>query len=173
MASLLIALLTVAMPMVQDQPTQVGAWQGSITTPGGGLTVIVRLERKADGAWSGSIDIPQQGLKAVPLEKIEVKGAAATFVIAGIPGTPTFAGDLSADRQSIAGTFSQGGANLPFTLTRVTAAQLAAASVPVSRRASHVSKREGGTYLRWHTHAAHICHRIARGRAHHRIRRAG
>ena len=92
--------------------------------------MIVRIERKADGAWGGSIDIPDQGLKGLALEKVDIKGMAATFSIAGIAGTPTFAGDLSADQQSIAGTFSQGGASFPFKLTRQTAAQ---ASAPPTR----------------------------------------
>jgi len=133
MVSLLAVLLTLTMPVFQDQPGQAGVWQGAISTPAGALTIVVRLDRKVDGAWTGSIDIPQQSLKAVPLEKIDIKGSSSAFTIAGIAGTPSFAGDLSADRQTIAGTFSQAGATLPFKLTRMTAEQVAAAATRPKR----------------------------------------
>jgi uncharacterized protein len=113
----------------QEPPGQVGVWQGSITTPGMALAVIVTLDRKADGVWSGSIDIPVQGLKGLALQKIDVKGTAVSFLIANVPGDPVFEGDLSSDRQSIVGTFSQGGGSYPFKLTRQTAEQAAAAAV--------------------------------------------
>src|SRR6185436_4144365 len=131
--SMSVAALAVALSGVpaisQEAPGQVGTWQGSISTPGIALAVIVRLDRKADGAWNGAIDIPAQGAKGLPLEKIEVKGTAVAFVIAGVPGNPLFEGDLSGDRQSIVGTFSQGGGSYPFKLTRQTAEQAAAAAV--------------------------------------------
>src|SRR5262245_32433023 len=110
MHAILLALLTLAGSLVQDPPGQVGVWQGSINTPGAALAVVVRLDRKADVAWSGSIDIPLQGLKGLPLATIEAKGAAISFAIANVPGNPVFEGDLSSDRQSIVGTFSQNGA---------------------------------------------------------------
>jgi uncharacterized protein len=133
MRSFLLALLVVAAAVVQDPAGQIGVWQGSISTPGVALAVVVRLDRKADGAWSGSIDIPAQGAKGLPLEKIEVKGTAVAFAIAGVPGNPLFEGDLSGDRQSIVGTFSQGGGSYPFKLTRQTAEQAAAAAVRPKR----------------------------------------
>ena len=45
----------------------------------------------------------------------------------GVPGQPTFDGELAADGEAIAGTFRQSGQSLPFALRRTTAA---AASAP-------------------------------------------
>src|SRR5262249_22842557 len=133
MRAILLALLAIAASRIQEPPGQVGAWQGSISTPGVALSVVVRLDRKADGAWSGSIDIPLQGLKGLPLEKIEVKGTDTSFAIANVPGNPLFQGDLSSDRQTIVGTFSQNGGSYPFKLTRQTAEQAAAAAARPKR----------------------------------------
>ena len=84
-------------------PTIAGTWEGRIETPPP-LEVVVRFDLAADVAF-GTIDIPAQGAFLIPLEAIEVDGDAVRLVIAGVPGEPTFAGTLDAER--LAGTFSQ------------------------------------------------------------------
>jgi len=93
----------------------VGRWKGSIGTPGSPLTVVVTFRRGGD-APRGTIDIPQQGATGLKLTNVAVAGSEVTFVIDGIPGSPTFRGTLDGDR--IAGSFAQGGASFPFELTR-------------------------------------------------------
>ncbi|TVR96497.1 MAG: class A beta-lactamase-related serine hydrolase, partial [Trueperaceae bacterium] len=91
-----------------------GTWAGQIETPPP-LEVVVRLDLE-DGAASGSIDIPAQGAFGLPLEGIAFEGDDVRFVIAGLPGAPTFEGTLAVG--TIIGTFTQGDASFPFELER-------------------------------------------------------
>jgi pimeloyl-ACP methyl ester carboxylesterase len=97
-----------------------GHWEGEINLPqdAGQIQVMIDLVREG-GVWTGSIDIPMQGAKALPLEEVTVQEDKVHFKIKGIPGVPTFDGTLAAaPTQSIRGTFTQGGASLPFRLGR-------------------------------------------------------
>lgn len=104
-----------------------GEWRGAIELPGQKLEVTVVLEQRADG-WHGDVDIPAQEAKDLPLAPIAVDGTAVTFTIAGIPGDPTFAGELSAAGDRLSGRFTQGGRTFPFVLLRPEAAAAAAAA---------------------------------------------
>jgi CubicO group peptidase (beta-lactamase class C family) len=95
-----------------------GHWEGAIDIPGSKLDVDVDLVKQADGAWKGDISIPAQGAKDLPLVGIKVEGTDVAFAISGIPGDPTFKGQVSADGAKITGKFSQGGQSFPFTLAR-------------------------------------------------------
>jgi CubicO group peptidase (beta-lactamase class C family) len=95
-----------------------GHWEGTIALPGSKLDMNVDLSKKADGTWAGDISIPAQGAKDLALAGIEIQGARVSFAIAGVPGDPTFKGELSPDGSKIAGSFSQGGGTFPFELVR-------------------------------------------------------
>jgi hypothetical protein len=95
-----------------------GHWQGSIAAPGQDLAIEVDLAQNPKGEWTGSIDIPPQGLKGFPLSGVAVKGNSVTFAMKGVPGDPKFDGKLSTDGKGISGAFTQGEANLTFSLTR-------------------------------------------------------
>lgn len=99
----------------QATPPAGGHWEGAIQVPGHDLLVKIDLA-SAGGAWKGTIDIPEQGAKALPLEKVAVEGDHVQFAIAGVPGNPAFDGKLADGK--IAGTFTQGGASIPFHLGR-------------------------------------------------------
>ena len=103
-----------------------GHWEGAIKLPGTELGVLVDLALGKDGAWTGDIDIPLQGAKDLALADVTVDGDQVGFAIAGVPGAPTFQGTIAADGQSIAGQFTQAGANFPFTLARKGEAAVAA-----------------------------------------------
>ena len=92
-----------------------GYWQGSIQVPGARLGGKIDLAL-ADGTWQGTIDIPMQGAEGLPLEGIHIQGPEVRFRIAGIPGSPTFEGQVEGSR--LEGTFHQGGASFPFLLKR-------------------------------------------------------
>ena len=94
-----------------------GHWSGAVEVPGTPLAVEVELARSG-GAWTGTISIPAQGAKDLRLEKIVLAGDRIEFVIADIPGDPTFLGQLAPDAAAMAGDFRQGGATLHFSLRR-------------------------------------------------------
>ena len=110
-------LMLLTNPLSAADPSISGPWHGEIELPSqmGKLQVMIEL-RQEDGTWKGDIDIPAQGAKDLPLDGITVDGSKVKFSIAGIPGAPTFDGTL-ADGE-IRGTFSQGGASMPFRLER-------------------------------------------------------
>jgi CubicO group peptidase (beta-lactamase class C family) len=98
-----------------------GHWEGRIDVPGRPLGIQIELSRGEDGALTGHISIPAQNLRQVPLTGFERSGRQLRFAIAptpGIPGDPTFEGEVAEDGATIEGTFRQGGAALPFTLER-------------------------------------------------------
>lgn len=112
------ALIVCAAAFAQaPAPTAAGHWEGAIQVPGSELKVLVDLEAAPEG-WKGRLSIPQQGLKDLALKDVKVAGRAVSFVLPGIPGDPAFKGEVAADGSAFAGTFTQGGQQLPFSLTR-------------------------------------------------------
>jgi hypothetical protein len=103
--------------MAQENPTPAGHWEGAIVVPGGELGIDVDLMEE-DGSWTGDISIPVQQTQDFVLSDVIVDGFQVSFLMAGVPGDPTFSGILSEDGETITGTFSQGGQVLEFTLTR-------------------------------------------------------
>jgi hypothetical protein len=105
-------------PTASQAPTASGHWTGVLETPTQPLDVEVDLKPGTPPAWLGTISIPAQNLKAFPLSQIEVQGTSVSFVMANVPGTPTFKGTLAVDGQTITGDFAQGGGSLPLKLNR-------------------------------------------------------
>lgn len=121
-AMLTLLAVSLAAPLVLgaqevDSPTPAGHWEGAILVPGGELGIDVDLAQ-ADGAWQGDISIPAQATQDFVLSEVSVNGMEVSFLMAGVAGDPTFQGTLSEDGSTITGTFSQGGQNLDFKLTR-------------------------------------------------------
>jgi hypothetical protein len=110
---LLVATLAAAPAARSEGPA--GAWWGTIQGPGGRLDVHVHLALDAAG-WTGTIDIPAQGAFGLALGDIEADRSRVRFAIVGVPGDPSFDGELAGDE--IAGTFTQRGQRLPFALQR-------------------------------------------------------
>lgn len=94
-----------------------GYWEGAIDLPAGGMKILLQFNQN-QGIWSGKISIPAQNARDLPLEKIALQEETWTWAITGIPGNPTFRGSLNPVGDNIKGTFSQGGANFPFSLQR-------------------------------------------------------
>lgn len=96
-----------------------GHWEGHIEIPGQPLAVKVDLAVE-DTDWSGTIDIPAQSAEDLPLSEILVKEEGAEvrvkFSIRGVPGNPTFDGQL--ENEVISGRFTQGIAAFSFRLSR-------------------------------------------------------
>lgn len=92
-----------------------GSWQGAIGPGVIDLGINVVFGSGPDGLVA-TIDIPAQGLFDFPLGEVEQDGSRIRFVMPGVPGEPVFEGEGDGDR--IDGSFTQGGASLPFFLER-------------------------------------------------------
>lgn len=101
--ALLLALLTAA-PGLAESLFE-GHWEGRIETPGQPLEIDVDFESCADDTLSGDISIPVQGIRDLDLTAIVADGRVVRFEIPGIPGEPSFEGELAEDGKQIAGTF--------------------------------------------------------------------
>lgn len=96
-------------------PAFVGHWEGEITLPQTALVIRVDLA-ETNRTYAGTIDIPVQNLRGFTLGSVRVDNRAISFTMPGIPGTPTFEGQLAPGHQRIAGQFRQGGQAYPFHL---------------------------------------------------------
>ena len=118
-ATLIIIALIAGVSISYAADPVAGHWEGHIEIPGQPLAVKVDLAMN-DSDWGGTIDIPAQGAKGLPLSDIGVEendvGMHVKFSIRGVPGNPTFDGQLQDG--VISGTFSQGGATFGFRLSR-------------------------------------------------------
>lgn len=107
-----------------------GKWLGTLTAGAQELRVILRVEQR-DGGFFVAIDSPDQGAKGIPVSSIRLDESAITFESQAVAGS--FTGDLNEAATEISGTWSQGGADLPLTLTKVD-------KIPEARRPQHPKK---------------------------------
>ncbi|MEO5961699.1 MAG: hypothetical protein ABIR80_21505 [Opitutaceae bacterium] len=114
----LVALCPALLFAADAAKTMAGYWAGTITTPRGDLPLSVEFVSAGDGKWKGTIDCPKQGVRGFGFDTTKVSGVAVDFTLPGLPGDPSFTGQLAADGASIAGEFSQGGGTMPFRLER-------------------------------------------------------
>jgi len=109
-----------ALTLHAQAPDLAGNWQGTLTLPNGKSLRAVIVIAKDDNLYKStfySIDQGAQGLKAA---STKLTGSTVTVDLSAIG--ITYEGKLNADNNSIAGTFSQGGGNLPLLLVRSTPA---------------------------------------------------
>jgi uncharacterized protein len=135
-----LRFLTIALLMASGSAAHAnepaGSWKGAIQLPGTNLDIIVSLTQDGEQAWMGTIEIPAQGLKGFSLSGIAIEGARLRFEMGGIPGLPTFDGELADSGESISGTFHQGGQTFPFSLQRAAAGGGAAPKEAPNRSAA-------------------------------------
>lgn len=117
---ILILLVLFASNSISQVETQiVGHWEGTIDVPNQPLNVKIDLSKK-DGSWNGTIDIPAQGAIGLSLSDIQIDETEeipnVRFSIDGVPGNPTFDGQLQ--EQIIKGKFTQAGFTFDFHLSR-------------------------------------------------------
>jgi hypothetical protein len=98
-------------PLVQGLD---GAWRGAVGTPVGDITVVFRLSSDAKGTIT-VMDSPDQNIKDIPATARR-DGAAVTIAVPGVSGS--FAGQVAADGNSIAGMWDQLGQSFPLTVTK-------------------------------------------------------
>jgi len=91
-----------------------GDWAGGLDA-GTKLRLVVHLIHK-DGVWTGSMDSIDQGANGIAFSSVTVDGDKLHIEVASIGGQ--YDGTLSADQQSVAGTWKQSGMSFPLDLKR-------------------------------------------------------
>lgn len=124
--SLVIFVAAVALAVNAHAQSVVGTWQGTLTVPASAqaapanrnLRIVFSIEKSADGSFHGGINFIDFS-SSMPLTSVSlaVQDVTITQSDAGI----TFRGKLSADGQTIAGTWVQNQRSLPLTLDLATA----------------------------------------------------
>jgi len=120
MKKLLLTLIAFAALTLQAQtPDLTGKWQGTLTLPNGkGLRTVIVIAKDDSLYKSTFYNIDQGGSLKATSTRLNSGTVTNDLSSAGI----AYEGKLSADNNSIAGTFSQGGGNLPLLLVRSTPA---------------------------------------------------
>ena len=93
-----------------------GDWQGTLQTQKS-LRILLRVT-KTDKGWSAKTYSIDQGAMPISVTSITLDGSALKFTVDMIGGS--YEGKLSADGNSIVGTWTQGPSPLPLTLVRAT-----------------------------------------------------
>jgi fermentation-respiration switch protein FrsA (DUF1100 family) len=101
--------------LVQAQCKQfAGQWNGALKVQGIQLRLVFNISCKGDTA-SATFDSPDQGAKGIPFEKVSIEGKQLTI------DAPSLRAGYKATLVNdtlLEGTWSQGGMNLPLSLTR-------------------------------------------------------
>ena len=108
-------------PSAQAAPASshdlVGTWQGTLHA-GQDLRTVVKITKDEKGAYQGTFYSLDQGAQGFPLDSATLQGSDVKFTLKLF--NLSYQGKLSADRNTIDGTSSQGGGSLPLVLTRTT-----------------------------------------------------
>jgi pimeloyl-ACP methyl ester carboxylesterase len=100
----------------QKAPDQLltGSWQGTLTVPGGSLRIVFNFTPKAEGGYTATLDSPDQGAFGIAADSVIVQDTLVRVSIRSIGGELN--GVRLAGADSISGTWSQGGMQLPLVL---------------------------------------------------------
>lgn len=114
-----IALAALSVSVFQAQNVQkiVGTWQGALKSPNGQLRIVIKVSLDDDKLKAVLYSIDQRS-PAIPASTVSWDGSVVKITIAALNGT--FEGKVSADGNSIGGTWSQGGPPGPLDLARAT-----------------------------------------------------
>lgn len=99
----------------QSQSPFSGVWVGALEVQGTQLEMIFDIMEKAD-VLTCKMDVPLQGAKAIPADEVTQQADQISIVYQMIGGQ--YQGTLSADQQSITGTWNQGGQSLDLKLSK-------------------------------------------------------
>jgi len=105
---LAIVLLFSGMAFAQDAaPNLVGTWQGTLNVGAASLRLGLHITRSDTGTYSATLDSIDQGASGIPVRETTVTGTALHLDMPNLRAT--YEGTLSADGNTIAGTFTQVG----------------------------------------------------------------
>ncbi len=104
-------------PARPAEPDMAGYWSGVLDTGAGKLKVVFQLKQNKDGTWTSQLHSIDQGAVGMATDATTLKDGELNITVKTIAGS--FKGKLSADGTQFVGVWSQGGADLPFTVTHV------------------------------------------------------
>jgi non-heme chloroperoxidase len=94
-----------------------GDWQGTLKVEAQELRIVLQIAMRDNGGWKAMMYSIDQSSDAIPVNSIALEGSNLKLTVDAVQGT--YAGKVSTDGNSIAGTWAQG-APLPLTLRRAT-----------------------------------------------------
>ena len=97
-------------------PSLEGDWQGILAAGGSNLRLAVHIKRAEGGLLTGTFDSVDQAAMGLRIDTVTVNGSTVRLDIKA--PLARYEGTLSGDGTKIEGTWMQGGASLPLTLTR-------------------------------------------------------
>lgn len=103
-----------------------GHWEGVVQVPDRPISIELDLVKKPSGELAGTFAQPEQGVRALPLSTVTAQDRSVRFVVKGSEQPSTFAGVVAADGQTMKGEVTLGEYVVPFELTRVGDARVAA-----------------------------------------------
>jgi hypothetical protein len=115
-ASLAAALALAGAAYAQEVKGVDGDWTGKLDVGGGQTLTVIFHIKTADGKTGVTLDSPDQGAAGIPVAGIKRDGQKVSMDVQAVMGG--YEGTLAADGKSIAGTWSQGGAQLPLVVTK-------------------------------------------------------
>jgi pimeloyl-ACP methyl ester carboxylesterase len=113
-AAILGALACMAVVFGQDVS---GNWQGTLNVGASKLRIGLHVTRNDAGAYSSTLDSIDQGATGLPVRATTVKGSEVSFELPDMEAV--FDGTIDAGGNEISGLFTQRGATLPLTFSRV------------------------------------------------------
>jgi len=121
---ILSALILVGTASAQA-PSAVGDWQGILDAGAQKLRLVFHIQQGDADTLTATMDSLDQGAMGIPVNSVLLENRNLTIRMPNIG--MSYSGELSGNGQQIAGTFRQGGGELPLTLHRQTASERTAA----------------------------------------------
>ena len=139
----LLLLLGLSSQVLAQTPAKdfEGSWQGTLEAGGAKLRLALTVTKSDAGAYAGKLESLDQGA-TIAIDSITVNGDAVRWEIKS-PAI-VFEGVLNKERTEVAGTFTQGGQQIPLTLKR---GEPAAATPPTAKPKPDYSAPADAPYL--------------------------
>lgn len=107
-------------PVVAQEASIAGDWEGTISAGGAELPLVVHIAEAEDGGLTATLDSPNQGALGIPTTDVKFADGTLTFSVPSVPGGGAYEGTLGEDG-AFDGTWSQGMNRVDLDLSRVDA----------------------------------------------------
>jgi len=101
---------------IPQEEAILGTWNGTLVVPGAQLPMVFHIAASEEGGFTATMDSPAQGAFGIPVSEVSFSDGHLRLYSATVLGE--FVGDLSADGNTLVGTWRQGGGEYDLTVTR-------------------------------------------------------